>query len=70
MTFVEFLMISRIDQKNKFAFVYVGVLYNLVMNATTMFQMVLFLVILIFFVMAHMQTLIASYILLYNITNN
>jgi hypothetical protein len=34
------------------------------MKATTMFQMVLFLVILIFFVMAHMQTLIALYILL------
>jgi hypothetical protein len=36
----------------------------MVMNATIVFQMVLFLVILIFFVMAHMQTLIALYILL------
>ncbi len=63
-TFVESLMIFGIDHKNKFAFVYVGILYSLVMKTTTMFQMVLFLVILTFFVMAHMQTLIALYTLL------
>jgi hypothetical protein len=53
MNFVESLMIYRIDQITYFSFVIVGILYSLVTNATTMFQMVLFIVILTFSVVAY-----------------
>jgi hypothetical protein len=64
MNFVESFMIYIIDQITYFAFVLVGILYSLVMNATTMFQMVFFLVKLTFLVVSHIQTLITLYILL------
>jgi hypothetical protein len=64
MNFVESFMIYRIDQRTYFAFVLVGILYSLVMNATNMFQMVLFIVKLTFLVVLHIQTLITLYILL------
>jgi len=64
MNFVEYFMIYIIDKITYFAFVLVGILYSLVMNATTMFQMVFFLVKLTFLVVLHIQTLITLYILL------
>jgi hypothetical protein len=64
MNFGEYFMIYKIDQRTYFAFVLVGILYFLVMNAITMFQMVLFLVKLTFLVVLHIQTLITLYILL------
>jgi hypothetical protein len=64
MSFVEPLVVYKIDQTTYFAFVLVGILYFLVMYATTMFQVVLFIVILTFLVVSHIQTLIALYILL------
>jgi hypothetical protein len=70
MIFVEFIMIFWINQIHNLHFFLLVFYIFWVMNATAIFQLILYMVFLSFSIMSHIQILIALYILLLIWTNN